>query len=119
MTFKGQVPIGSKTGTDNTILQEVNTFTYLGCKISYEEERDITSKLFTNFGNTDNVLIRHLLQRHSRLRVNNILAIPPHTYGCEIWKLQQRYKPIRRLKTVEIKSHERQSSIQFIRLYKK
>jgi hypothetical protein len=44
MAFKGQVPIRSKIVTDNTILEQVNTFTYLGRTISYNEEREITSK---------------------------------------------------------------------------
>jgi hypothetical protein len=30
MTFKGQVPIRGKIVTDNTILEQVNMFTYFG-----------------------------------------------------------------------------------------
>jgi len=30
MAFKGQVPITSETVTDNTILEQVNTFTLFG-----------------------------------------------------------------------------------------
>jgi hypothetical protein len=33
--FKGQVPIRSKILRDNTILEEINAFTYLGYKIPY------------------------------------------------------------------------------------
>jgi hypothetical protein len=29
------------------IWEQVNTFTYLGCKISYKEEKAITSKIIT------------------------------------------------------------------------
>jgi hypothetical protein len=36
MVFKGEVAIRSKTVTDNTILEHVNTFIHMGCKISYE-----------------------------------------------------------------------------------
>jgi len=34
--------------TDNTVLEQANTFTYLGCRISYEDEkeRDLENKLF-------------------------------------------------------------------------
>jgi len=35
MTFKG-----SKIVTDNTVLEHVNTFIYLRCKISYEEGKE-------------------------------------------------------------------------------
>jgi hypothetical protein len=38
MTFKGQVPIRSKPAIDDSELEQVLTVTYLGHKISYEEE---------------------------------------------------------------------------------
>jgi len=54
MTYKGQDPIRCKIITDNTIVEQVNTFTYFGCKISYEEEKDITSKIsFKNSWNSE------------------------------------------------------------------
>jgi hypothetical protein len=44
ITCKGPVPIINKIAMDYTILELVNAFTYFGFKISYEEEKDITSK---------------------------------------------------------------------------
>jgi hypothetical protein len=41
MAFKGTEPVRSKIVTDNMILEQMNTFTYLGCNISYQEEKDI------------------------------------------------------------------------------
>jgi hypothetical protein len=41
MDFKGTEPIRSKIVIDNLILEQVNTFTYQGCNISYQEEKDI------------------------------------------------------------------------------
>jgi hypothetical protein len=38
MAFKGQVPFRSKSVIDNTILEQVNTWTHLVCKILYEVE---------------------------------------------------------------------------------
>jgi len=52
MAFKGHVPIRSKTVIDNPILEQVNTFTYFGCKIPYDKERDVTSQTYTNLGNS-------------------------------------------------------------------
>jgi len=50
LAFKGQVPTRSKIIIHNTTFEQVNTFTYLGHKISYEEGKDITSKInFYNF----------------------------------------------------------------------
>jgi hypothetical protein len=45
MVFKGKVTIKSKIVIGNTVLQQVNTYTYMGCKILYKEEIDITSKI--------------------------------------------------------------------------
>jgi hypothetical protein len=52
LAFKGTEPIRSKIVIDNTILEQVNTFTYLGRKISYQEEKDIHSKIKIFFTNT-------------------------------------------------------------------
>jgi hypothetical protein len=48
MAFKGTEPLRSKIVIDNMILEQVNTFKYLVCNISYQEEKDIHSK-FTKF----------------------------------------------------------------------
>jgi hypothetical protein len=45
MAFKGQDPIRSKIVIDNKIIEQVNSFTYLGNLISYENEMDIDNKL--------------------------------------------------------------------------
>jgi hypothetical protein len=47
MAFKGRVPVASKIVIDDTVLEQINTFTYLGCRILYEEGKDITSKVST------------------------------------------------------------------------
>lgn len=41
---KGQVPIRSNIVIDNTVLEQVNTFIYLGCKTLYNEEKGILLK---------------------------------------------------------------------------
>jgi hypothetical protein len=48
MTFRGRDPIRSKIVINNKIIEQVNTFNYLGCLLSYETEKDITSK-FSKF----------------------------------------------------------------------
>jgi hypothetical protein len=40
MVFKEQVPVRNKTVIDNTILEQMNMFTYLAYKILYEEGKD-------------------------------------------------------------------------------
>jgi hypothetical protein len=45
MAFKGQFPIRTKLLRGNTILKQGYTFTYLGHKILFREEKGITSKM--------------------------------------------------------------------------
>jgi hypothetical protein len=79
MAFKAQVAVTSKIIVHNTVLERVNTFTYMGHGVSYEEEKDITSKIGTFLqvlGIVDNVLKQNLAQKPYWLTVYNILPIP-------------------------------------------
>jgi hypothetical protein len=92
MAFKGTEPIRSKIVIDNRILEQVNTFIYLGCNISYPEEKYINSKI-TNFlqilGLLSNTLKPNLVQRITRLKLYKTLALPTLLYGCEMWTIKQ------------------------------
>jgi hypothetical protein len=87
MAFKATEPIRSKTAIDNMILEQVNTFTYLGCNISYQEEKAIHSKI-TKFlqipGILNNTLKPNLVQRSTRLKLYKKLALPTLLHGSEI-----------------------------------
>lgn len=85
-------------------MQTVNAFTYLGHKVSYEEEKDIMwkiSKFLQVLGMLNNILKPKLVQKQSWLKVFNILAIPSLLCDFEIWTLKQR--DIRRLKAADMK----------------
>jgi hypothetical protein len=72
MAFKGIEPIRSKIAIDNMILEQVNTFTYLGCNISCQEEKDMHSKLkkfLQILRLLNNTLKLNLLQRSTRLKL--------------------------------------------------
>ena len=45
MAFKGQDPVRTKIVIDNKIVEQVNSFNYLGNMISYEKEMDTDNKL--------------------------------------------------------------------------
>jgi len=45
MAFRGQDPVRTKIVIDNKIIEQVNSFNYLGNMISYEKELDIDDKL--------------------------------------------------------------------------
>jgi hypothetical protein len=51
MAFIETDPIRSKIVIDNMMIEQLNTFTYLGCNILYQEEKDGYSK-FTKSLNT-------------------------------------------------------------------
>jgi hypothetical protein len=86
------------------ILEQANTFTYLGCNISYQEEKHIHSKI-TKFlqilGVLNNKLKPNLVQRNTRLQLYKTLALPALLYGSEIWTIKQCDK--NRLRTAEMK----------------
>jgi hypothetical protein len=45
MAFSGKDPVRSKTCINNKTLEQVNTFNYLGCIVSYEGEKDMPLKI--------------------------------------------------------------------------
>jgi hypothetical protein len=45
MAFSGKNPVRSKICINNKIFEQVNIFTYLGCILSYQGEKDIPSKI--------------------------------------------------------------------------
>jgi len=45
MAFKGRDPVWTKIIIDNKIIEQVNSFNYLGNMISYEKELNIYNKL--------------------------------------------------------------------------
>ena len=45
MAFKGRDPVRTKIAIDNKIIEQVNSFIYLGYMMFYEKELDIDNKL--------------------------------------------------------------------------
>jgi hypothetical protein len=115
IAFKGIEPIRSKIVIDNTILEQVNTFTYLGCNISYQEEKDTHSKI-TKFlqilGLLNNTLKPNLLQRSTRLKLYKTSALTILLYGSEILTIKECDK--NRLRTAEMKYLRRTAGHTFL-----
>jgi hypothetical protein len=88
MALIGIEPIRSKIVIDNMILEQVNTFTYLGCNISYQKEKEIHSKI-TKFlqilGTLNNTFKPNLVPRSTRLKLYKTLALANLLYGSEFW----------------------------------
>jgi len=45
MAFKGRDPVRTEIVIDNKIIEQVNSFNYLGNMISYEKEKKIDNKM--------------------------------------------------------------------------
>jgi hypothetical protein len=92
MAFVGTQPIRSKIVIDNMILERGKTFTYLGRNISYQENKDIDSKI-TEFlhiwGILNCPLQPNLVKRSMRLKLYKTLPLAVLFYGSEIWILKQ------------------------------
>ena len=68
-----------KIVVDNKCLQQVKNFKYLGCEISYENNKRYSTKaikVFSNTGNSNNTLKATSVQKFSGIEVHNALAMP-------------------------------------------
>ncbi|KAJ4438046.1 hypothetical protein ANN_13985 [Periplaneta americana] len=104
MAFLGQDPVRSKIIHNNQCLEQVQNFNYLICEISYQNEKDENNKI-TNFtqilGIINKTLKAKLVQKSTRIKIYNTLALPSLLYGSEIWALKK--KDMNRIKATEMK----------------
>jgi hypothetical protein len=104
MAFTGTESIRSNIVIGNMILEQVNTFTYLDCNISYREEKDTHSKItfFLQIPELlNNTLKPNLVQSSTILKLYKTLALPILLHGSGIWTLKQCV--INRLRTAQMK----------------
>jgi hypothetical protein len=71
MAFSGKDPVRSKICISNKTLEQVNTFNYLGCTLSYEGEKDKPSKIpkFVQTIGVINQFFKPSLVQHTRLNI--------------------------------------------------
>jgi len=76
----------SKILINNNIIEQINTFNYLGCSIAYQTEINITIKI-SEFLEITEIINRTLkpsqVQNHTRMKIYNISSLPTSLYGCE------------------------------------
>jgi hypothetical protein len=86
------------------MLEQVNTFNYLGCTLSYEGEKDMPSKIST-FVKTIRVINQvfkpSLVQQRTRLNIYRTLARLVLIYGSEAWIIRKADE--KRLQAAEMK----------------
>jgi hypothetical protein len=71
--------VRSKIAINDNIIVHVNTFTYPDCSISYRNENGVTVQIST-FLHIAGIINRNLkpstVQKHTRLKIYNIIAFP-------------------------------------------
>jgi hypothetical protein len=92
MAFWGKYPRRSKIVVENKIVEQVSHFNYLGCDVTYNEDKDCDKKLhkFQAICGT----IRRTLQRKARnetqIKFYKVMAVPTILYGSEVWVTKER-----------------------------
>jgi hypothetical protein len=103
MAFLGKDPVRSKICINNKTLEQVITFNYLGCALSYEGEKDVPSKIskFVKTTGVINQVSKPSLVQHTRLNIYSTLARPVLIYGSEAWTIRKADE--KRLQAAEMK----------------
>jgi hypothetical protein len=90
--IKLQDPVRSKIVISNNTVEQVNTFIYLRCSTAYRMTK-ITVKIST-FLQVTGIFNRTLkpspIQKHSRVKICNTLALPTLLYKCETWAVREK-----------------------------
>jgi hypothetical protein len=82
VAFKGPDLIRSKVVIDNKIIEQVNSFNYLGNLISCEKEMDIYNKL-NNYVKITGIINNVFRPKKTRIKLYNTLALPTLLHGSE------------------------------------
>lgn len=104
MAFSGENPIPSKIMINNTLIERVNSFNYLGYNLSYITDEDMSNKIskFIKITGVINTVFKTShVQKHTRLKVYKTLARPVLTYGSEAWTIRKADE--QRLTTAEMR----------------
>ena len=85
MAFKGRSPIRSKIVINNKSIEQVKSFKYLGCEISFDGETDVDAKI-------NRILPKSKIRSDTTIRVYNVLARAVLMYDSEVWVLHSDVK---------------------------
>jgi hypothetical protein len=85
MAFKGKLNICSKIVLENTTLEQVEQFNYLGCKTSFIQERDVNNKIqkFQMVCGTISRTLKNKICKDTLMKFCKTMAVPILSYGSE------------------------------------
>jgi hypothetical protein len=84
-------PKRNKIVIDNKSIVQVNTFTYLGTSVSYENEKDIDIKISTFLkitGIINNIFKPNKARKNTRIKLYSTLALLVLLYSSDSWTIK-------------------------------
>jgi hypothetical protein len=100
VAFKGRDPVRSKIVIDNKIIEQVNSFKYLGTLITYEKKVDIDN-ILNEYLKITGIIKNMFRPQKTRIKLYNTLDLPAVLYGSENWTIKA--KDARRVAAAEMK----------------
>ncbi|KAJ4436535.1 hypothetical protein ANN_16566 [Periplaneta americana] len=96
-------PVRSKIVINNTPIEQIHRFTFLGCDISYHGEIDINEKIakFNKMNGTIRRTLKRKVRKETIMKFYKVIAIPTCLYGSETWTMTKR--DISRLQAAEMR----------------
>lgn len=103
MAFQGTYPLRCKLVLDNNIIEQVNTFKFLGSSISYIKEVDIGNKVesFSKICGTIKRTLKNKVRKDTMIKFYKTMAVPAALYSSETWTMTSRDKS--RLQAAEMR----------------
>jgi hypothetical protein len=101
--FKGREPVRSKISIDRKIIEQINSFNYLGNLISFEKDVEVDNKLnnYLKITSIINIMSRpQKTLKKTRIKLCNTIALRALLKGSENWTIKAR--DARRLTAGEI-----------------
>ena len=92
MAFKGKDPVRTKIVVRDCILEQVSTFNYLGCSLTYKKDSDINNKIsrFQSVCGTIHRSLKGRARKDTELKFFKVMAVPLLMYGSEAWTIGRR-----------------------------
>jgi hypothetical protein len=83
MTFKSKLNVRSKIVLENTTLEQVQQFNYLGCEASFIQERDVNNKIqkFQMVCGTISRTLKNKTHKDTLMKFYKTMAVPVLSYG--------------------------------------
>jgi hypothetical protein len=90
--FKGKFSISKKIVIDNKSIKKVSHFTYLGCDITCDTNKDSTIKLnkLRHMCGTLKQTLKNKTRRIKQIKFYKVIAVPTILYGSESWVQSQK-----------------------------